>query len=54
MEDGPGPILQARPWAQRDGEHRRPAEAGQPTWRRRARQGSRPRGRDKPRLQALM
>jgi hypothetical protein len=29
-EDGPGPVLQARPSAQRYGGGRRPAEAGQP------------------------
>ena len=46
-EDGPGPVLQARPSTQRYGGYRRPAEAGQPTWRRRrARQGYRPKGRD--------
>jgi hypothetical protein len=46
-EDGSGPVFQARPSRQRYGGYRRPAGAGQSTWRRRrARQGFRPRGRD--------
>ena len=46
-EDGPPRSLQPRSSTRRNGGHRRPAGAGQPTWlRRRARQGFRPRGRD--------
>jgi hypothetical protein len=44
-EDGPRPVFQARPSAQRYGGYRRPAEAGRPTWRRRrARRASARRG----------
>jgi hypothetical protein len=45
-EDGPGPVFAAAIIDTAYGGYRRPAGAGQPTWRRRARQGFRPRGRD--------